>query len=224
VLCCCWSAKGGSGTTVVAASLALELADRGADVLLVDLAGDLPAVLAVETPGGGVGDWLSAAEELPADALRRLEVRVGPNLALLAPGALPVTGPGTVGLPPGRVELLVGLLAASDRAVVVDLGTATPDPAPLAAGLLDRADTAVLVVRACYLALRRVAVGRLRVDEVVLVEEPGRALQVRDVEEVVGAPVRVRVPVDPGVARAVDAGLLPSRRPRALRRLAALVP
>jgi hypothetical protein len=40
----------------------------------------------------------------------------------------------------------------------------------------------------------------------------------------VGAPVRVRVPLDPAVARAVDAGLLAGRRPRALRRLAALVP
>jgi len=218
MLCCCWSAKGGSGTTVVAAALALELAERGADVLLVDLAGDLPAVLAVETAGGGVTDWLAAPDELPADALGRLEVRVAGGVALLplgSSGAAPV---------PGRASLLRELLVAADRTVVVDLGTLDPAPGALAAGLLDRADTAVLVTRACYLALRRVALGRLRVDDVVLVEEDGRALQVRDVEEVVGAPVRVRIPVDPGVARAVDAGLLARRRPRPLRRLAALVP
>lgn len=218
MLCCCWSAKGGSGTTVVAASLALELGARGADVLLVDLAGDLPAVLAVETPSGGVTDWLDADDELPADAIQRLEVSVAPSVALL-PLGLPGGAPS-----PARVALLRDLLAASARTVVVDLGTLDADPQPLAAGLLDRADTAVLVTRACYLALRRVALGRLRIDEVVLVEEPGRALQVRDVEDVVGAPVRVRVPLDPGVARAVDAGLLAGRRPKPLRRLAALVP
>lgn len=219
MLCCCWSAKGGSGTTVVAASLGLELGERGADVLLVDLAGDLPAVLAVETPGGGVSDWLLAPDELPADALERLTVRVAPSVDLLPAGD---RLDGT--LPPDRVALLRDLLSASARTVIVDLGTLGPDPSPLATGLLDRAESAVLVTRACYLALRRVALGRLRVDEVVLVEEPARALQTRDVEDVVGAPVRVRVPLDPAVARAVDAGLLAGRRPRALRRLAALVP
>jgi hypothetical protein len=188
-------------------------------VLLVDLAGDLPAVLAVETSGGGVTDWLHAPEDVPSDALDRLEVRVAPSVSLL-----PVGRSGAGPVPGERSLLLRELLAASGRAVVVDLGTLGDAPDPVAAGLLDRADRAVLVTRACYLALRRVALGRLRIDEVVLIEEAGRALQVRDVEDVVGAPVRVRVPVDPAIARAVDAGLLAGRRPKALRRLAALVP
>ena len=46
ILC---SAKGGSGTTVVAASLALLHAQRG-PCLLVDLAGDLPAALGIAGP------------------------------------------------------------------------------------------------------------------------------------------------------------------------------
>jgi hypothetical protein len=50
------------------------------------------------------------------------------------------------------------------------------------------------------------------------VREPGRALTRRDVEEVLGVPVRAEVDVDPAVARAVDAGLLASRLPRALER------
>src|SRR5690606_18110953 len=107
---------------------------------------------------------------------------------------------------------------------VVDAGTVGEEPDPLVSTLVDRADVAVLVVRSCYLALRRCVAAKLRADEVVLVEEVGRALTPRDVEEVIGVPVRVRVPVDPAVARAVDAGLLPNRRPRSLRRLAALVP
>src|SRR5437899_9201955 len=42
----CWSAKGGQGTSVVACALALVLTrDASTDVLLVDLAGDAPAVV-----------------------------------------------------------------------------------------------------------------------------------------------------------------------------------
>lgn len=48
--------------------------------------------------------------------------------------------------------------------------------------------------------------------------EPGRALDRTDVETVVGAPVQAEVPLDPAVARAVDAGLLASRLPRGLER------
>jgi len=43
----CWAAKGGSGTTVVTTTLALE-STRPA--LLVDLAGDIPAVLGMAEP------------------------------------------------------------------------------------------------------------------------------------------------------------------------------
>lgn len=217
MLCCCWSPKGGSGTTVVAGSLGLELAAFGWSVLLVDLAGDLPALLGVESGSEGLGDWLTTPEELPADSLRRLERPVTSEVSVLPLGARRPPRP-------ERIELLSDLLAASDRAVVVDAGTVGEEPDPLVSTLVDRADVAVLVVRSCYLALRRCVAAKLRADEVVLVEEVGRALTPRDVEEVIGVPVRVRVPVDPAVARAVDAGLLPSRRPRSLRRLAALVP
>ena len=62
----CWSAKGGSGTTVVAVSLALVLAARGGSgVLLVDLAGDAPAVLGLADPGGpGLAAWAAAGAEV----------------------------------------------------------------------------------------------------------------------------------------------------------------
>ena len=58
----------------------------------------------------------------------------------------------------------------------------------------------------------------LRPSEVVLLSEPGRALTRADVEDCVGAPVVAEVAVDPQVARAVDAGLLATRLPRALAR------
>jgi len=56
----CWSLKGGSGTTVVSAALALTLAQRNnSAVRIVDLAGDIPSVLGIAEPSGeGVTNWL----------------------------------------------------------------------------------------------------------------------------------------------------------------------
>lgn len=206
----CWALKGGQGTTVVTAALGLTLARAGHDVLLVDLAGDLPAALGLAEPDGpGVTDWLAAGDDVPADGLGRIERTVAPGLALLPRGGGPLG-------PPGRVE---ALLAAVDdaRLTVVDCGVVGPgdDPAAVAAA---RATRSILVTRPCYLALRRASSPPLRPSEVVLVTEPGRALDRADVEAVVGAPVRAEVPLDPAVARAVDAGLLASRLPRGLER------
>jgi hypothetical protein len=58
--------------------------------------------------------------------------------------------------------------------------------------------------------------SEVRPTEVVLVAEPGRALTRHDVGAALGAPVTAVVEVDPGVARAVDAGLLSGRLPRGL--------
>jgi hypothetical protein len=92
------------------------------------------------------------------------------------------------------------------------------DDGPLAA-LVHRATPSLLVLRPCYLALRRAANHPLRPAGVVLVTEAGRALTRSDVEGVLGVPVRATVPVEPVVARAVDAGLLAARLPRSLRAL-----
>lgn len=69
----------------------------------------------------------------------------------------------------------------------------------------------VWVVRNDYMCLRR-WVWRTphRVDMVVLIEEPGRALSVRDVEHAIGQTVTHRIDYDPAIARAVDAGLITS--------------
>ena len=57
----CWSLKGGSGTTVVSAALALTLAQRNnSTVRIVDLAGDIPSALGIAEPSGeGVTNWCS---------------------------------------------------------------------------------------------------------------------------------------------------------------------
>lgn len=234
----CWSVKGGSGTTVLAACLAAVAAQTlGRSTLLVDLGGDLPAAVGVDDPGAsGVVDWLAtattsrrhdpppmadagAAEGSPvtivADAdVAGLEVSVGDRLSILPRGSAPV---GAVAASTG--ELLAARLGADGRFVVVDAGTRPPGGPPTPADrVIEAADRSLLVVRPCYLALRHVTRARGRIDGVVVVEEPGRSLGADDVSAVTGAPVVARVRVEPQVARVVDAGLLTGRMPHAVER------
>jgi MinD-like ATPase involved in chromosome partitioning or flagellar assembly len=210
MLVACWSAKGGCGTTVVAAALASVLARTAGEALIADLAGDVPAVLGVSEPSGpGIGDWLAAGADVPADALARIEV-AGPGGLRILPA-----GFGVESAPAGRGDVLAALLAADVRPVIADCG-ATPSGARLAVAA--GATQSLLVLRPCYLALRRAAAFSLRPSGVVLVDEPGRSLTAADVESTLGVPVRAIVDVDPSIARAVDSGSLGARLPRRLER------
>jgi hypothetical protein len=210
VLITCWSAKGGSGTTVVAASLAVLLARSAPEgALFVDLTGDGAAVLGVPEPTGpGVGEWL-AATEVDAAGFDRLGVPVDDSLALVPRGV-----PG-VAVAADRITELGSILGSGPRPVVVDAGLAVDE---VGAALATVAAISLLVLRPCYLALRRAVAAPFRPSGVVLVREPGRALTRRDVEAVLGVPVRAEVHLDPAIARAVDAGLLTARLPRGLER------
>ena len=211
MLTCCWSVKGGSGTTVVAASLGMLAASAPGGALLVDLAGDIPAALGLPQPSGpGVRDWLTAEAGVEADAIEHLSEPATPGLRVVPAGA------DGADRPPSRtrVELLARTLADQDAEVVVDLGVPTPAWQPL----LAQADTSLLVIRPCYLALRRATTLTSRPTGIVLVREPGRALGRREVEDVTGVRVLAEVDVEPSIARAVDAGLLASRLPRGLSR------
>ena len=198
----CWATKGGSGTTVVAATIALACPT---DALLVDLDGELPAVLGMPEPGGqGVADWL--ASEAPPDALDDLTIDVDRTTRLIPRGAAALDRSS-----PRWSEL--GLWLATRPASVVDAGSHPPPDE-----LLGPDTRNLLVTRACYLALRRIAAAPCRPDGVVLVAEPGRSLRASDVERAAGAPVVAAVSHDPAIARAVDAGLLAARLPRLLAR------
>lgn len=205
----CWASKGGAGTTVVAAALSLLLGRHHPEgALLVDLAGDAPAALGMPEPDGpGLAGWLAAGADVPPDALARLELPAGRGVRLLARGGGP--------LAEARADVLARLLAADDRPVVVDCGT---HPTGAALSVAAAATRSVLVTRPCFLALRRALAVELHPSEVILLAEAGRALTGRDVADCIGAPVVAEVPVDPQVARAVDAGLLASRLPRGLAR------
>ena len=198
----CRSPKGGVGTSVVAATLAIRRAQAGDDTLLIDLAGDQPDLLGVSTPEHGVGDWLSGTD-IPLDGLTALEREVAPHLRLLVRGTAPTLE---------RLDVLAGVCAASGRTVVVDAGVASD--AHWAAGHAEE----VVVLRACYLAARRAGTLGPR-TRLVVIEAPGRVLRASDVADAVGVPVWCRLIADPAVGRSVDAGLLTVRLPRSLRDL-----
>jgi hypothetical protein len=219
VVTACWSVKGGAGTTVVAASLGILRAHRSsAGCLLADLAGDLPATLGLPPSAGGppgLAGWLAAAPDVLPDALARLEVVVAEGIALLP------RGPG--GLAPAGSELLAAVLAGDHRDVVVDCGRLSEDePGARAVAVTDAiltgAARSLLVLRPCYVSVRRARAARHRPSGIVLVTDESQAIRGRDVESVLGVPVVATVRISAAVARAVDAGLLATSLPRGLAR------
>jgi hypothetical protein len=79
----------------------------------------------------------------------------------------------------------------------------------------------VMVVKPCYLALRRgVNMGATKPHTVLLYQDhDGRALREVDVEAALGCPISYVMRHDPQIARCVDAGLLSARHPRQLSEL-----
>lgn len=214
----CWSAKGGAGTTVVAAALAIVSA-RSRPTLLVDLGGDLPAALGVAEPDGpGIGDWL-ASPHATADRLAALAVDLAHDLRLLPAGSLDRA--------PALDELQTERLASALLQLSTDTGVEVVVDAGRHAGhavLHDCGGRSLSVVRPCYLALRRAIQTPLAATGVVVVRDRERAYSAADVTRVMGLPLLAEVPWDPAVARAVDAGQLLARLPAALARpLARLV-
>jgi hypothetical protein len=200
---------------VIAAAAALMLS-RDAPVRLADLAGDQPALLALgPDPDTGLRDWLCTGPQAPVDALDRFAIDATPHLSVLPAGTGWVAG----ALPEAGAALAVAL-RDDPRATVVDVGVLGAAAAPALDALVEVADASVIVLRSCYLALRRAVrlEATSRASGAVLVEEGGRALAARDVASVLGVPVLATVPVRGTVARAVDAGVLASRLPDGLAR------
>jgi len=215
VLVCFWSPKGGSGTSVLTAAAALVLA-RAGPARLADLDGDQPAILGLAAdPDQGLRDWLSTGPEAPTDALDRLAVDAGRELTLLP------AGDGDVGLAAAEAGAALGVALQTDPApTVVDVGVLTAGRTPALHALVEVADASVVVVRCCYLALRRAVRLELTASATgaVFVDEGGRALGAHDVANVLGIPVLATVSLRASTARAIDAGVLPSRLPDALAR------
>jgi len=202
MLTICWAAKGGSGTTVFVAANAVAATTP---TIVLDLAGDVMAVLGLPDPDGpGIHDWLHS--DSPADRLPRLEHRVTDQSTVIASGRRD-------GGPDQRWFELAAHLRVEERHVIVDAGTGRPPEALLAA-----ADETLLVTRPCYLSLGHAVAAGIVPTGVVLLDEPGRSLRAADVATSLGAPVVNTTLLDPAIARAVDAGLLASRLPGGWRR------
>lgn len=212
-----WSPKGGSGTSVLAAACAAVLARRGG-CRLADLGGDQPAILGLGAdPETGLAEWLATGPDAPPDALDRLTVEVAPGLTLVPPGT-----PRSVRTPAPSAEAGAALGAAlrsSEVPCVVDAGRAD---SPAVRMVVEVADASVIVVRGCYLTLRRAVHTSLtaRAAGIAFVDEPGRSLGATEARDVLDRPVLVRVPVRAAIARAVDAGVVALRPPEPLARAA----
>ncbi len=227
-----WSPKGGSGTSVVAAALALVAAGRG-ETRLADLGGDQSTILGLvpTLPGaswaggspaernlttGGLAAWLSTGPAAPTEWLDGMALPVVAGLSLLPRG----DGALEAAVPEAGAALAIAL--RDGATTVLDAGTGV---APAVQAAAEVADRALMVTRPCFLALRR-AVGDPRLARssgAILVDEPGRVLDADDVAAVLGIPVVGRFPVRPEIARAVDAGVLRDRLPAGLAAPAAAV-
>lgn len=203
----CWSVKGGSGTTVIATTLALMAARGGREALVVDLGGDVPAALGIPEPdSGGVRAWCETGA-CSAASLAPFVVPVAPRLTLVTAGGL-AERPASA-LEGERLCAALGSIPFT----IVDCG---PPGSPASVAVAGAATRSLLVMRPCYLAFRRALAAPIRPSGVILLVEDGRSLGARDVEDVLGVPVITTVPVDATVARAVDAGVLAGRVPRPL--------
>ena len=206
----CWSVKGGNGTTVVAAALALVLAQQHeVGARLIDMSGDTSSALGMSEPASeGIAEWLSATDHPGAEALNNLMLPVTAHLGVI-PRGRNIIVPSLVN--PDRLRDLALAIAETPMPTVVDAGSGLAT-----IPIIEYATRSLLIIRPCYLALRRASLLTTPPHGVIVITEPGRALGVHDVESVVGAPVLAEIPFDPAIARAVDAGLLAGRVPTLL--------
>ncbi len=139
-----WSTKGGSGTSVVAAALAVARGEKHHPTLLVDLDGAAGDLLDADCSGPGVADWLNADGHPPVDVIERLAVNVTSSLLVMPRGEGLLADA-------ERARLLAQLLARHDGPVIIDCGTVAAPRPGVATACYEQSTQALLVVRPCYL-------------------------------------------------------------------------
>lgn len=179
-------AKGGQGTTTVAASIAVTVAATGRRIALIDTGGDAASILDRPSPPRSDGDLAEAIKQ--AEAVDGIELVHVPHERLDADSSDVVSALSACGA-------TVVIDAGTDSAVVHRFDDVRPRPRRL------------LVVRPCYIAVTRAASVPYTPDHVVLVRERLRSLTQHDIERALALPVTV-VDHEPLLARAIDAGLL----------------
>lgn len=207
-----WSVKGGAGSSVVAVALAsMWSASSPFGSLLVDGDGDIPAMVGSSEPAGpGITEWLAADSDVPIAALDRIQLPLSENISLLPKGRRAFVDN-------QRNVEFVRYLQQQSASVVADLGV-VDQHSTFALDVLSSASRSVLVLRSCFVSLRRALALNLSPTDIVLIEEPQRALCRGDVEDVLGQKLSAVIPFDPAIARCVDAGLLLAKLPEPLRK------
>jgi pilus assembly protein CpaE len=209
-----FSGKGGTGTSTVAANLAVALAggvDGRAALVDADLQfGDIATLLHVESHLLSIADLAQHGEHIEPGLLDDVlatgpgEVRVlrsasSPELATL------VTASG--------LRAILRAVRNAYRFVVVDTPSHLDEPTLEAFELADRvllvtgsSLTSIRSTRASLRFLEDVGVGRDRVEVVLNHASPRAGHRREDIEEVLGRGVIADLPYQPGVEDAVDSG------------------
>lgn len=214
-----WGPKGGSGTSVLAAHLASNLASLGVDCLLVDLDldhGDQSAILGAEAETKTVSDLLRVVEEITPSALGSVAWRHPDGFrAILAPGS-----PGESGLVKGPEAVrILNAIRETTAHVLADLPSGFGE---ILYSVAEEATRILLVITPDLLSLRRgreamqffssAGIDAGHIDIVVNRSRSGD-ISASDVAAVLGRPNVAQVPPDVGLLRAPDRGQLsPSGR------------
>jgi len=163
-----------------------------------------------EPAGPGITEWLAADGDVPIAALDRIQLSLSENISLLPKGRKAFVDN-------QRNGEFVRYLQQQSASVVADLGV-VDQHSTFALDVLSSASRSVLVLRSCFVSLRRALALNLSPTDIVLIEEPQRALCRGDVEDVLGQKLSAVIPFDPAIARCVDAGLLLAKLPEPLRK------
>jgi pilus assembly protein CpaE len=199
------AANAGSGVTTVAAGLAFALAAKHpGEVALAELGADVPE-LALDLdlePRHSVADVIQDWERMDPTVLSQAMVEhpAGVRILAYAPEA-----PAAVAVPPAAMQQTVLLLRHLYEFSVLDLGHAVSETSLTALRL---ADTVVAVLRLDVPSLRLSRQLLRQLAERGIPESKVRAVanrygqrhqvSAKQIEEAVGAPIRLWVPDDPG--------------------------
>jgi pilus assembly protein CpaE len=194
-------AKGGVGTTTLAANLATSLVtDHKAPVVLVDLHtttyGDTALLLGVE-PRFSVADALENVSRMDEAYVRDLVVRTEQGLDLLASPERPSFRPPE----PARVRQLLHRLVDLYRWVVLDLpqseaGLVEPIEPISAIGLVVTQELPAVRRAADLAALLRQRYGTQKLGMVVSRFDAGADIRPEDIQKAVGLPIWAQLPAD----------------------------
>ena len=194
--------KGGVGTTAAAAQTARLAIQRGKDVVLVDMTGDLAVVLGELGDAEGLAEMLRRPDETAAATMTNpIGDPSGVRLLSRGRGDLDFSDHDAV----RRMWDQIEQIPAAD--IVVDAGQG-PDAIER---LKYSAATRVLTVQCCYQSLARARDLVASVDQVLVQTDPSRALGVADIEATLGRHADAVTARSREVSRWMDAGLILTR-------------